>query len=65
MVGTAIHVARGLLPQSIVDAALNLDFHFVLPLAPAAGLLLVDAGIHGKKESSLGQVSNIDVVILV
>jgi tRNA pseudouridine(38-40) synthase len=44
IVGTAVLVARGQLPELIVDLALGIPLQFNLPMAPAEGLVLVDAG---------------------
>ena len=44
MVGTAVAVARGVLPPDAVSLALTLPIHLNLPIAPAIGLLLDHAG---------------------
>lgn len=44
MVGAAVLVARGLLPPWAVDLALLAPLRLQLPLAPAEGLVLLNAG---------------------
>jgi tRNA U38,U39,U40 pseudouridine synthase TruA len=44
MVGTALLVARGILPMTAVDMALAAPIQLVLPLAPAEGLTLMYSG---------------------
>jgi tRNA U38,U39,U40 pseudouridine synthase TruA len=44
MVGTAIMVGSGLLPEMIVDLALKRPHFYVLPMAPANGLFLASNG---------------------
>lgn len=44
MVGTAVAIARGVLPPFAVNLALEAPYHFNFPLAPAQGLSLHDAG---------------------
>lgn len=44
MVGTAIAAVRGVVPKTTIDTALVVPYHIPLPMAPAEGLLLTDAG---------------------
>ena len=44
MLGCAVLISRGLMPLSALESAFVLPYHINFPMAPAEGLLLVDAG---------------------
>lgn len=44
LIGSALLVVRGIMPSTAIPAAFLLPFHINFPLAPAEGLILVDAG---------------------
>jgi tRNA U38,U39,U40 pseudouridine synthase TruA len=44
IVGAALMVAKGMLPIEIIELALKAELYIPLPVAPAEGLLLVNAG---------------------
>lgn len=46
MVGAAVLVSRGILPESALELSLLAPYFFNFPLAPAEGLILVNAGFE-------------------
>jgi tRNA U38,U39,U40 pseudouridine synthase TruA len=52
MVGTAMHVGTGVLPEYMVKLAMLSSFHFVLPIAPANGLVLSTCGFGHPKSNT-------------
>ena len=45
MMGAAVMCARGMVPGNIIEAALTLPYRLRMPLMPAQGLYLQDAGL--------------------
>jgi tRNA pseudouridine(38-40) synthase len=44
MIGAAVAIVRGTMPASVLDFALTVPIHVEFPMAPAEGLVLLDAG---------------------
>ena len=69
MIGAAIAIVRGTMPSKVLDFALTVPVHVDLPMAPAEGLGLVDAGFgsncNGKGFSLTpqGKADDEDVVL--
>lgn len=60
LISSAILVVRGVVPISAIDAAFLLPFHINFPLAPAEGLILVDAGFSRNANGKTVSVANTD-----
>lgn len=59
MVAAAVLVTRGILPDTAMDMALLSPYFINLPLAPAEGLILVNAGFE---RNSNGQVRTLKLI---
>jgi tRNA U38,U39,U40 pseudouridine synthase TruA len=53
MIGASLLIARGILPETAMDMALLSPYFINFPLAPAEGLIVVNAGFE---RNSNGQV---------
>jgi tRNA U38,U39,U40 pseudouridine synthase TruA len=56
MVGTAMLVGSGLLPEKLVDLALKSPFFYILPMAPANGLFLASNGFAKLAHDKVRQI---------
>ena len=54
MIGAAVLITRDIIPESALDLALLSPYFINLPMAPAEGLILVNAGFE---RNSNGQVN--------
>jgi tRNA U38,U39,U40 pseudouridine synthase TruA len=64
MVSTAILATRGDLPTHTIDTALRIPFRVPMAMAPAEGLVLLEAGFMGGKiNGKVALLFSIQVVV--